>query len=185
MEPIKDLDLLIAETERASVVFDVLRKLPRVLEVIRAAQNMPAELDRDIKGKKGELAGLEDDVFALAEDREKLKEEILQAGSDLASLEKKSAEKQAILVKMMDSEVEENRNAANDKIRKSLEAANDKVMGHEESVRESEEKMIESVKFSREQIDIHKKQEMKAKGLADEARATLEKITKSLSGEGE
>jgi hypothetical protein len=93
------------------------------------------------------------------------------------------AKKQDALLAMMDKDVAEAREVANAEVKRSQQKMEDELAKHQETIEESEADMADKVRFHREQIDIHKRQENIAKGLANEARATLEKISNSLKGE--
>jgi chromosome segregation ATPase len=179
MEPIKDLDLVIAAGDQMVGFFRAFERLPRILEVIRTAQEMPASLKKEISDREAELRGLEGEVRQKVHDLDQTKDAIEIANSNLNALEGKLAENKKALLELMDRDVLEARKAANDKMQRSLKNMNEELELHKDTIKESEEKMIESIDFHKRQVDIYKVKEAEAKALSDEAMATLEKIKKS------
>ena len=179
MEPIKDLDLLIAAGDQMAVFFRAFERLPRVLQVIKAAEDMPASLKKEIDDKQIELGELKSSIHGHKKIFDRTKESLETVNDNLNALEGKMEEKKKELLEMMDKDVQEARKAANEKMQRSLKDMNKKLADHVDTIHESEEKLIESVNFHKEQIEIYNMKEKEAKALADEAMVTLEKIKKS------
>lgn len=179
MEPIKDLDLLIASGDQMVGFFQAFERLPRILQVIRSAQEMPAELKKEIKDRQDELRGLEDKVTDQICELDRIKESYRLSQSTLNALDAKFESETLRVKALMDAEVHEARQAATEKMQRSLKDMNKELDLHKETIKESEEKLIESIDFHKRQIDVYKVKEDEARALADEAMATLEKIKKS------
>jgi hypothetical protein len=182
MEPIKELGLLIAETERAANLFGALTRLPRVLEIIMKAQNLPAELEKEIKDREAELLAVEEKIKDSVFELDKLRKSVSESQVDFNHVAGEIKEKTLKVMDLMEAEIAVARKDANDTMQELGQKLKDRIEKNDATIQESEEKMVEAVGFHRDQIEVHKAEEKRFKDLASEARATLENITKSLSG---
>jgi hypothetical protein len=176
MEPIKELGLLIAETERAANLFGALTRLPRVLEIIMKAQNLPAELKKEVKDREAELLALEEKIKDSLSELDNIRGSVGESQVDFNHVAGEIKEKTLKLMDLMEAEVAVARKDANDAMQETGQKLKDRLEKNDAIVKESEEKMIEAIGFHRDQIEVHKGQEKLAKQAVDEYRALLDKI---------
>lgn len=180
MEEFNDLTLLIAEAQRMANTFKAFERLPRVLQVIQAAKNMPKEMDRLLAVKKAELKDLEKLVETSQNNLSQLTSEVENADKKFNALtDEVNAEKRRLKALMQD-ELKEARNEANRQLAVINANMDVEIAEHNRMVETSAQKTDKAIELHKTNIGRYQREEAEAKKRADKAAAHLENLKQSL-----
>ena len=184
MDEFKDLSLLISEAKRMSNAFRAFDRIPRVLESLQSLKATVETLN-ETAGKKNEEINIFDKKIDTANAKLKsINADIKEKGDEFNALDQTVKNEKSILVSAMMLEVKKFKVDCDDEIEKKRASTEDILAKNDKIIEDSHNKLISVRSENSTKIKELEKVTAEYEKKAATALESLEKIKKSLSGDG-
>jgi len=184
MDEYKDLSLLISEAKRMSNAFRAFDRIPRVLESLQSLKATVVTLMETADKKNEEINILHKKINTSNAKLKSIDDDIKEKNDEFDALDKTVEDEKSVLMSAMLLEIEEFKKECDIKIEKKRALTEETLAQNEKAIVDSNSSVIDTRTENRARVRELEKVTAEYEKKAATALESLEKIKKSLSGDG-